>query len=88
MDPVDTFHFPDGSRFAVPADLDAYLARVKAERDAARVEATLAALKTAAAQGDNVMPATIEAVKAMATVGEITNVLRSVYGDYQEPLAF
>ena len=31
MDPVDTFHFPDGSRFAVPADFDAYLARVKTE---------------------------------------------------------
>ncbi len=30
MDPVDTFHFPDGSRFAVPADLDAYVAAVKA----------------------------------------------------------
>jgi phytoene dehydrogenase-like protein len=31
MDPVDTFHFPDGMRFAVPADLDAYLARLKTE---------------------------------------------------------
>ena len=31
MDPVDTFHFPDGSRFAVPADFTTYLARLKAE---------------------------------------------------------
>jgi phytoene dehydrogenase-like protein len=31
MDPVDTFHFPDGSRFAVPADLDGYLARLHEE---------------------------------------------------------
>jgi phytoene dehydrogenase-like protein len=31
MDPVDTFHFPDGSRFAVPADLAAYLAKLHAE---------------------------------------------------------
>src|SRR5918993_5253338 len=31
MDPVDTFHFPDGSRFAVPADFDAYLPKLKAE---------------------------------------------------------
>lgn len=30
MDPVDTFHFPDGSRFEVPADLDDYLAAVRA----------------------------------------------------------
>lgn len=28
MDPVDTFHFPDGSRFEVPADLDTYLERL------------------------------------------------------------
>jgi phytoene dehydrogenase-like protein len=31
MDPVDTFHFPDGTRFAVPADFDLYLAKLKAE---------------------------------------------------------
>ncbi|HYU35577.1 MAG TPA: NAD(P)/FAD-dependent oxidoreductase [Thermoanaerobaculia bacterium] len=31
MDPVDTFHFPDGSRFAVPADFATYLARLKVE---------------------------------------------------------
>jgi len=31
MDPVDTFHFPDGTRFAVPADFDTYLARLKAD---------------------------------------------------------
>ena len=31
MDPVDTFHFPDGSRFAVPADFAVYLSRLKTE---------------------------------------------------------
>ncbi len=31
MDPVDHFHFPDGSRFSVPADIDTYLARLKTE---------------------------------------------------------
>ncbi len=31
MDPVDTFHFPDGTRFAVPADFDAYRAKLDAE---------------------------------------------------------
>ncbi|MCP3963362.1 MAG: NAD(P)/FAD-dependent oxidoreductase [bacterium] len=31
MDPVDTFHFPDGTRFAVPAELDAYMSKVKGE---------------------------------------------------------
>lgn len=31
MDPVDTFHLPDGSRFEVPADFDTYLPKLKAE---------------------------------------------------------
>lgn len=31
MDPVDHFHFPDGSSFSVPADFDAYLMKLKAE---------------------------------------------------------
>jgi len=31
MDPVDHFHFPDGSSFSVPADFDAYLSKLKAE---------------------------------------------------------
>lgn len=31
MDPVDTFHFPDGSRFEVPADFDTYFTKLKAE---------------------------------------------------------
>lgn len=31
MDPVDSFHFPDGSRFSVPADFDSYLQRLKHE---------------------------------------------------------
>ena len=46
MDPVDTFHFPDGSRFAVPADLDAYLAKLKAEfpEEAAALDGFFAAV--------------------------------------------
>ena len=66
----------------------AKLDKVRGDRDGGAVESCLAALKVAAEKGDNVMPATIGAVKVMATVGEITGVLRSVYGDYQEPLSF
>jgi len=64
------------------------LAELRASRDAGRVETALAALRAAAEAGDNTMPATIEAVKAYATVGEITQVLKSVYGGFQEPLEF
>ncbi len=39
----------------------------------------------AAQKGDNTMPATIEAVRAYATLGEICSALRDVYGIYEEP---
>ena len=38
-----------------------------------------------ARDGDNTMPATIEAVRAYATLGEICDALRDVYGLYEEP---
>ena len=57
--------------------------RVREERDAAAVEGTLAALVDAARAGDNIVPATIDAVEAYATVGEITEALASVYGRYR-----
>ncbi len=61
------------------------LAQVKAERDEAKVEASLLRLKQAAEQGDNLMPALIEASKAYASVGEMSELLKSVYGEYREP---
>ena len=64
----------------------ARLARVKGERDADAVRARLDALGDAARAGDNVMPATIAAVKAWATVGEVCDVFRGVFGTYQEPV--
>jgi methylmalonyl-CoA mutase N-terminal domain/subunit len=70
----------DGARFRVQKLRD-----TRAARDNDRLTVTLQALKQAAQQGTNVMPATIEAVKAYATVGEIANVLKEVYGEFQEP---
>ncbi|HTW83285.1 MAG TPA: methylmalonyl-CoA mutase family protein [Candidatus Sulfotelmatobacter sp.] len=54
----------------------------RARRDAARTEATLEAARRAAAGRDNVMPALIDAVDAGATLGEISDVLRSVFGTH------
>jgi phytoene dehydrogenase-like protein len=47
MDPVDTFHFPDGTRFAVPADFETYLAKLKAEfpDEAAALDSFFAAVR-------------------------------------------
>ncbi len=49
MDPVDTFHFPDGSRFEVPADFATYLARLKSEfpDEAAALDAFFARVREA-----------------------------------------
>ena len=47
----------------------------------------MAALKDAAADPDvNVMPHTVDCVRAYATIGEIFAVLRDVLGEFQEPL--
>jgi len=64
------------------------LNRVRAERDAARAKAALARVGADARTGANVMPAIMDAVKAYATVGEITQELAKVYGRYREPIRF
>jgi (2R)-ethylmalonyl-CoA mutase len=58
----------------------------RAERDAGAVEAALAELRrVAAADGENVMPATIAAARAGATTGEWAAALREVFGSYRAP---
>jgi len=59
------------------------LQAVKADRDDAAVEAALATVREAAAGDDNVMPPIVDAVKAYATVGEISDVLREEFGEYR-----
>ncbi len=56
---------------------------LKANRDNSRVRETLKALKGAAEGTENLMPFIFEAVKACATLGEICDVLREVFGEYQ-----
>jgi methylmalonyl-CoA mutase N-terminal domain/subunit len=58
---------------------------VKSTRDQGAVANALEKLKKAAQSNENTMPATIEAVKAYATVEEICVALRDVYGIYEEP---
>jgi methylmalonyl-CoA mutase, N-terminal domain len=60
------------------------LRAVKAERSGARVAETLGAVERACREGANVMPPIIDAVKAYATLGEISDVLRKVHGIYRE----
>jgi methylmalonyl-CoA mutase N-terminal domain/subunit len=61
------------------------LAAVKRKRDGRRVAECLNAIRNACKKGDNVMPYCIEAVKSYATVQEICDVYREVYGEYRDP---
>ncbi|CDM66912.1 acyl-CoA mutase large subunit family protein [Pyrinomonas methylaliphatogenes] len=57
---------------------------VRARRDQVRVEAALAALEEAARGTENLLPRILDCVEAYATVGEISNRLRRVWGEYRE----
>ncbi|MEA2173009.1 MAG: methylmalonyl-CoA mutase, N-terminal domain [Blastocatellia bacterium] len=61
------------------------LEQTRARRDSGAVSNALEKLKRAAHNDENTMPATIEAVRAYATLGEICDALRDVYGLYEEP---
>lgn len=60
------------------------LAELKKNRDNKKVEENLQAIREAAGGKDNLMPRIVEAVKSYATLGEICDVLRQEFGEYQE----
>ncbi|UCF34475.1 MAG: methylmalonyl-CoA mutase, partial [Phycisphaerales bacterium] len=64
------------------------LERVRRERNQAEVQSVLHAVLADAKDGRNVMPSVIRAVKAYATVGELTRCLVEAYGRYDEPVRF
>jgi len=64
------------------------LASMKSQRDEDRVAATLAQVKAVATIDANLMPAIIDAVDAYATLGEVCDVLRSVFGEYRPDASF
>jgi methylmalonyl-CoA mutase N-terminal domain/subunit len=57
---------------------------LRARRDAGPWKSALAAVETAARSGENVMPRIVAAVEAYATVGEIADAMRRVFGEYRE----
>ena len=63
------------------------LQRVRARRDAARAATVLRRLEEAARTDENLLPLILEAVEAYATVGEISDALRRVFGEYKEAAA-
>ena len=78
-DPVDVLDIDNHAvREAQIERLDA----LRADRDAQRVEATLAALERAAQDGGNLLAASVEAMRARATVGEVSDRLRAVFNEH------
>ncbi|MBI3243221.1 MAG: methylmalonyl-CoA mutase [Chloroflexi bacterium] len=62
------------------------LSAVRASRDSQAVASALEKVREAAADGQNVMPAMMDAVRAYATLGEITKTLKEVFGVFREPV--
>ena len=62
----------------------AALQKLKRERDGRKAKEALEKLHYAAEKDENLMPLMINAVKAYATLGEITDVLKAVHGEYKE----
>jgi methylmalonyl-CoA mutase N-terminal domain/subunit len=60
------------------------LSKLRADRSKAEVDRRLAALRKAAEGKDNLMPFLFDAVKAYATVGEVCDTLREIFGTYEE----
>jgi methylmalonyl-CoA mutase N-terminal domain/subunit len=67
----------------VAQEMKARVKRLRQERDNRRVESTLAQLRSKAEGPENLVPFVREAVEAYATMGEICDVLRSVFGEYK-----
>ena len=60
------------------------LKKLKVERDNSKVKQILETVRQTAKTEENLMPVLVEAVKAYATVGEISDSLRNVFGEYKE----
>ena len=61
-----------------------FLKKIRSERNNDEVNKNLSALKKAAEGSDNLMPPILEAVRNYASIGEICNTMRSVFGEYKE----
>jgi len=72
----------------VEAGQNAAVAKLRAERSAAKVEAALERIRTDANASVNMMPAFMEGAEAYCTLGEMVDVLREAFGTYRETAVF
>jgi methylmalonyl-CoA mutase, N-terminal domain len=78
--PIPTLYIDDAAAERQLAKLE----RVRRERDSSQVRAALERLRHAAAGTENTMGPVLDAVRAYATVGEMCDALRDVWGEYEE----
>ena len=64
------------------------LRQVRKQRSQRDVLRTLKELESATQEGKNIMPYLVECCKAYATVGEMTDIFRQEFGEFQEPALF
>jgi methylmalonyl-CoA mutase N-terminal domain/subunit len=84
-DPYDILYIDESASTEQLASLN----KIRAERNQQQVQDALQALRNAASdESVNTMPFIIDAVRVYATVGEISDALRDVFGTYQEPALF
>jgi len=65
-----------------------HVRKLKATRDNSKVKKVLQKMREIAESDENILPITIDAVKSYATIGEICDVLRDVFGEYKAPTVF
>ena len=79
-EPIETLYIDEAAGKTQLDKLD----RLRKTRDADRVRLTLDRLRGAARTTENVMPPILDAVRAYATLGEMCDALREVWGEYEE----
>ena len=80
--PPIQLHSPDPS---VANTVKKEISDLKSQRDGKSLLRALDDLKSMASEGGNLMPATLEAIRSLATVGEVSGALREVFGEWQAP---
>ena len=80
--PPIELHSPDSSVASTVRD---EIDGLRKDRDPKALSHALDELKSVASEGGNLMPATLEAVKSLATVGEVSGALREIFGEWQAP---
>ena len=80
--PPIQLHRPDPS---VANAVKKEISDLRSQRDEKSLVRALDDLKSMASEGGNLMPATLEAIRSLATVGEVSGALREVFGEWQAP---